>query len=69
MSDASTISRPEAGVRKVKGQISYIKAMAERPRFYANDHSRDVLDLDPRTVDIEDARSWPAPPDLDREDA
>ena len=33
----------------------------------SNDHSRDVLDLDPRTVDIEDARSWPAPPDLDRE--
>ena len=67
MSDASTAVRPQAGVRKVKGQISYIKDMAERPRFYANDHSRDVLDLDPRTVEIEDARSWPAPPDLDRE--
>ena len=67
MSDASTMDRPQAGVRKVKGSISYIHEMAERPRFYANDHSRDVLDLDPRTVDIEDARSWAAQPDLDRE--
>ncbi len=67
MSDANTMSRPEAGVRKVKGSISYIKNMAVRPRFYANDHSKDVLDLDPRTVEIEDARSWPTPPDLDRE--
>ncbi|HEY5409676.1 MAG TPA: CmcJ/NvfI family oxidoreductase, partial [Caulobacteraceae bacterium] len=67
MSDATTKARPEAGVRKVKGTISYIHEMAERPRFYANDHSRDLLDLDPRTVDIEDARSWPVPPDLDRE--
>ena len=67
MSDANTLSRPAAGVRKVKGTISYIKEMAVRPRFYANDHSKDVLDLDPRTVEIEDARTWPTPPDLDRE--
>jgi hypothetical protein len=67
MSDANTLDRPRTGVRKVKGSINYLNAMAERPRFYANDHSRDVLDLDPRTVEIEDARSWPTPPDLDVE--
>ena len=59
MSDASTIARHVAGARKVKGSIAYIKDMAVRPRFYANDHSRDVLDLDLRTVDIEDARLGP----------
>lgn len=68
MSDVSTETRPPAaGIRSVKGTINYIKDMTVRPRFYANDHSKDVLDLDPRTVDIEDARSWPTPPDLDRE--
>jgi len=67
MSDVDLQARPETGVRKVKGAINYIKDMAVRPRFYANDHSRDVLELDPHTVEIEDARSWPEPPDLDRE--
>ncbi len=68
MSDVKVEPRPSAsGVRKVKGAINYSRATAERPRYYANDHSRDVLDLDLRTVDIEDLRSSPAPPDLDRE--
>jgi hypothetical protein len=68
MSDVKIEPRPgTSGIRTVKGTINYIKPMAERPRFYANDHSRDMLDLDPRTVDISDARSWAEAPGLDRE--
>jgi hypothetical protein len=38
-----------------------------RPRFHANDASRDVLVLDPRRVRIEDARSRDTAPTLERE--
>ncbi len=41
--------------------------MAERPRYYANDHSRDVLALDPRAVPIADVRSSAEAPSLARE--
>ena len=41
--------------------------MSERPRYYANDHSRDVLSLDEHVVDIEDARARNEPPTLERE--
>lgn len=41
--------------------------MTERPRYFANDHSRDVLVLDPRTVPIEDARSRADAPSLEHE--
>jgi len=51
----------------VKGSINYIGAMDERPRYYANDHSRDVLSLDPHRVLIEDARGRSDPPTLGRE--
>src|ERR1700761_7934211 len=50
--------------RHVPGLINYIAEMAERPRYYANDHSRDVLTLDPRTVSIVDARSLKTGPSL-----
>ena len=43
--------------RAVAGTINYIGLMNERPRYYANDHSRDLLQLDPRVVRITDARS------------
>jgi len=36
--------------------INYLGPMNERPRFHAQDHSRDNLVLDPRTVPIEDLR-------------
>ena len=29
--------------RTVEGRVHYTGPMAERPRYYANDHSRDVL--------------------------
>ncbi|MGZ3274891.1 MAG: CmcJ/NvfI family oxidoreductase [Caulobacteraceae bacterium] len=51
-------------VRQVPGLINYIADMTERPRYYANDHSRDRLTLDPRTVLITDARSLKTPPSL-----
>jgi len=53
--------------RTVAGVVNYIAEMHERPRYYANDHSRDVLTLDPRTVSIEDMRARNEAPSLSRE--
>src|SRR5271154_4932993 len=53
--------------RPVQGLVNYIGEMAERPRYYANDHSRDVLTLDPRKIAIEDARVRIEAPSLARE--
>lgn len=53
--------------RMVDGVINYIGEMNVRPRYYANDHSRDNLILDPRRVRIEDARASDDPPQLTRE--
>lgn len=53
--------------RYVKGLVNYAADMAERPRYYANDHSRDVLGLDPRAVLIQDARGCSDSPILERE--
>jgi hypothetical protein len=53
--------------RTVSGRIVYLGAMTERPRFHANDHSRDNLVLEAHSVRIEDARSRAEPPSLDRE--
>ncbi len=54
-------------VRTVTGNIVYLAPMTERPRFHANDHSRDNLVLETHAVTIADARSRPVPPSLDRE--
>ena len=53
--------------RSVEGSVNYIGAMSVRPRYHANDTSRDVLVLDPRTIRIEDARTRPMPASLERE--
>jgi len=58
-----TITHP----RIVEGVINYTAAMSERPRYYANDHSRDNLILDPQRVPIEDARASDDKPLLTRE--
>jgi hypothetical protein len=42
--------------RTVEGLLNYVGPMSQRPRYYANDHSRDLLALEPRTVLIQDAR-------------
>ena len=52
---------------EVAGAVNYIADMSQRPRFHANDTTRDVLQLDPRTVSIEDARSRKTAPSIDRE--
>ena len=41
--------------------------MTNRPRYHVNDASRDTLVLDPRTIQIEDARLRAEPPSLERE--
>jgi hypothetical protein len=41
---------------RVRASINYLGTMAERPRYHAQDHARDNLILDPRTVEIEDLR-------------
>ena len=53
--------------RFVKGEMNFIGPMRERPRYHANDSSRDVLNLDPHTVDIEDKRDCNVPPSLEVE--
>ena len=45
----------------VEAVINYLGEMRERPRYYAQDHSRDNLVLDPQRVKIEDLRGGPAP--------
>ncbi len=67
------MSRPEraeragTGGRFVEGLVNYTAAMSVRPRYHANDTSRDVLTLDPRAVRIEDVRARASPPSLARE--
>ncbi len=51
----------------VKGEMNFIGPMEERPRYHANDSSRDVLNLEPHTVDIEDKRNCSIPPSLEVE--
>jgi hypothetical protein len=55
--------RPE----RVPGRINYIGAMSERPRYHANDASRDVLALESHVVQIENVRARAEPPTLARE--
>lgn len=59
-------SHKNAG-RTVTGNIVYLGAMTERPRFHANDHSRDNLVLENHVVTIEDARSRAVPATIERE--
>ena len=53
--------------RTVEGQVNYTGATTERPRYYANDHSRDVLALQECTIQVEDGRHRSQAPSLDRE--
>jgi hypothetical protein len=57
-------SRQSASPRSVEGLVNYIGEMAQRPRYYANDHSRDLLALDPHRMAIEDARGRLKAPSL-----
>jgi hypothetical protein len=64
---AQTSAAEKVGARVVEGRVNYIGAMTQRPRYHANDASRDLLKLDPRTIAIEDARGRSDPPSLARE--
>jgi hypothetical protein len=45
--------------------IAYAARTGERPRYYANDHSRDRVPLDPQMMALRDGRA--EPPSLNRE--
>ncbi len=62
-----TIVNEPSPARAVTADIVYLGPMTERPRFHANDHSRDNLVLETHAVPVEDARWRPVPPSLDRE--
>ncbi len=61
MSDAETTTRT------VEGVVCYSGELGERPRYYANDHSRDRLLLEPHKVSVNDARTAAEPPSITRE--
>lgn len=51
----------------VEASVNYLAPMTARPRYHANDMSRDVLELDPTIVTITDRRGAADAPRLDRE--
>ena len=51
----------------VEAVINYLAPMDVRPRYHANDASRDVLELDPRLMPITDMRDTADTPTLDRD--
>jgi hypothetical protein len=64
----ASIATPEAGAtRHVRSSVNYIAATRDRPRYHANDSSRDTIVIDPRPIEIEDIRGSDDPPRLDRE--
>lgn len=56
-----------AGARRVSSTVNYIAATPHRPRYHANDSSRDTIVIDPQEVRIEDMRGSDDAPRLDRE--
>ena len=51
----------------VTGTINYVARAPDRPRYHANDSSRDTVVIDPIALAIEDVRRNDDPPRLDRE--
>ncbi|HVN44441.1 MAG TPA: CmcJ/NvfI family oxidoreductase [Steroidobacteraceae bacterium] len=41
---------------QTRAMIAYVSRSGRRPRYHANDHGRDILDLAPMEMDISDAR-------------
>ena len=67
MATRGTAGSSGSSIRYVEGVVNYTAEMPVRPRYHANDSSRDVLAIDPRRVRIEDARSSETAPTLARE--
>jgi len=61
------INQGAARAAVVTAEVNYIGDMSERPRFHANDHSRDFLNLDPRRIRVENVRDHGSRPSLDKE--
>ena len=59
------VEKPKPGI--VKGEMNFIGPMTERPRYHANDSSKDVLNLEPHSVEIEDKRGGAIAPSLEVE--
>ncbi len=53
--------------RSVLGTLGFSEPLGVRPKFHANDNTRDVLNVVPRAVPIEDIRYRATPPSLDVE--
>jgi hypothetical protein len=53
--------------RTVEAEINYLGPMDSMPYFYAKDHDRDNMVLEPCRVEIADARQADPAPSLDRE--
>ena len=51
----------------ISAAIPYAGPMTVRPRFHANDASRDVLAIERLVVEVADARNADPPPELERE--
>src|SRR4030081_3173992 len=62
-----TIASARIRDRPVESRVNYIGPMTERPRYYADDGSRDNLTLDPRTIRVDNARLWVRPSSLAHE--
>jgi hypothetical protein len=61
------MATPAARPRTVEAEINYLGPMESMPYFYARDHERDNLVLEPHRVEIADARQASPPPSLDRD--
>jgi hypothetical protein len=61
-------SKPATGFRPtcVAAMINYVVDTGRLESFHANDHSRDTVRLDPRMVEITDARGLKPEPTLDK---
>jgi hypothetical protein len=64
--DAPPTSAPRTA-RRVASTVNYVAPTPHRPRYHANDSSRDTIVIDPQPVTIEDMRGSGDPPRLDRE--
>ena len=51
----------------VSAEVRYLGPMQERPRYHANDSTRDVLELESRRIEIANARLCIAAPELEEE--
>jgi len=62
-----TVSRVAGGEAAVIGKLNYSLRSADRPRYHANDTTRDVLHLDTRETVIHNGRLLPVAPTLEAE--